>query len=141
MCSPRSQSSAASIPCPATRASIPARSGRTPTESGVDLREIVSGIEPHALQELGLAAALGVLGVCGGLVLSLVSDAPGGPAIVTVLAALSGALAVAAGAFGAHGASGQAAEWLKTGGIAALSYLVKGFLTNSVDEIGKPEPK
>ena len=32
-------------------------------------------------------------------------------------------------------------DWLKTGGIAALSYLVKGLLTNSVDEIGKPEPK
>ena len=31
-------------------------------------------------------------------------------------------------------------EWLKTGGIAALSYLVKNLLTNSVDEIG-PETK
>ena len=31
-------------------------------------------------------------------------------------------------------------EWLKVGGIAALSYLVKNLLTNSSDAIG-PEPK
>lgn len=30
-------------------------------------------------------------------------------------------------------------EWLKTGGIAALAYLVKNLMTNSVDELGKPE--
>jgi signal transduction histidine kinase len=43
---------------PAAAATIVARALGIAHEANVDLREIVSGIEPHALSELGLAAAI-----------------------------------------------------------------------------------